>query len=351
MSSATKPKILAVDDDKRNLVIIEHILEDNYDLKMVDSGDKAWKVVSSFHPDIILLDIMMPGMDGYELCQKIRNDKRLRTIKIILVSGKIGLDSRLKGYDYGADDYLTKPFEAEELLAKIQVFLRLKHYEEVDSLKSSFLNLISHETKTPISQILGYAELLLDTDLTDEQSDWVQVIIKAANMLHDNSNKTLLLSQLKKGIELKKEQQVPAELIQSTINTPFAASEQKGVSFDIQVDETSSISIDSGLFKQALQYVLDNAIKFSPEQGVVTIVGEQLEDHLEIRISDQGPGISVTPIDDIFSEFGEDDILHHQEGLKISLAIARSITEAHGGSLSAYNNADAGATFLFRLPL
>ncbi|MBU2510474.1 response regulator [bacterium] len=127
-------KILAVDDDLANLNIITEILSDDYDVKTVESGEKALSVIDDFSPDLVLLDIMMPGIDGYEVCKIIRSNPRLANTKVLFLSAKELLEDRLTGYDSGGDDYITKPFDEEELVAKIKVFLRLKYEEEIRSL-------------------------------------------------------------------------------------------------------------------------------------------------------------------------------------------------------------------------
>lgn len=119
-----KTKILVVDDDPMNLKFLIEILSDEYEIQAVLSGEEALNIVHDFMPDIILLDIMMPGIDGYEVCKKIRADKKLSKTKILLVSAKAMLNEKIMGYDVGADDYITKPFEHEELLAKIKIFIR-----------------------------------------------------------------------------------------------------------------------------------------------------------------------------------------------------------------------------------
>lgn len=134
-------KILIVDDDPINVEIFQEILEDkDYLLETADSGEQALKVIPKFKPDLILLDIMMPGIDGYEVCRRIRKNKQFKFLKIILVSGKAMVDERLEGYEAGADDYVSKPFVDEELEAKIRVFLRLKSVEEVEKVKSQALS-------------------------------------------------------------------------------------------------------------------------------------------------------------------------------------------------------------------
>lgn len=114
-----KNKILAVDDNSVNLAVIKELLEDQYDLKTVSTGLDAIEMAHEFRPDLILLDIMLPDIDGYEVCQKIRNSSLLRYTKIIMVSAKAMISEQRKGYQVGADDYLTKPFDGEELLEKV----------------------------------------------------------------------------------------------------------------------------------------------------------------------------------------------------------------------------------------
>ncbi len=133
-------KILAVDDDLANLNIITEILSDDYTLETAKTGEEALSVIENFTPDLVLLDIMMPGIDGYEVCKKLRADDRLANTKILFLSAKELLEDRLVGYDVGGDDYITKPFDEDELLAKIKVFLRLKYEEEIKSLNKIVVN-------------------------------------------------------------------------------------------------------------------------------------------------------------------------------------------------------------------
>ena len=122
---AKKTRILVVDDDPMNLKFLKEILADQYNVESALSGEEALEIIVDFVPEILLLDIMMPGIDGYEVCKRIRANKKLANMKILLVSAKAMLNEKLMGYEVGADDYITKPFEHEELLAKIKIFIRL----------------------------------------------------------------------------------------------------------------------------------------------------------------------------------------------------------------------------------
>jgi DNA-binding response OmpR family regulator len=121
---AKKTRILVVDDDPMNLKFLKEILADQYNVESALSGEEALEIIVDFVPEILLLDIMMPGIDGYEVCKRIRANKKLANMKILLVSAKAMLNEKLMGYEVGADDYITKPFEHEELLAKIKIFIR-----------------------------------------------------------------------------------------------------------------------------------------------------------------------------------------------------------------------------------
>ncbi len=174
-----KSTILAIDDDPIILDIYGAILNDLYDVTLAVSGEEALSMLD-LNPkiDLILLDIMMPGMNGYDVCAKIRANPKLAHVKVILVSAKSLVEERLQGYEIGADDYITKPFEEEELLAKIKVFLRLKTMEEINSLTGSLLVLLSHETRTPLNGILGFADILkISPNLDQDEKDFIDHII------------------------------------------------------------------------------------------------------------------------------------------------------------------------------
>ncbi len=136
----TKQKILIVDDDPTIVKFLTEVLGADYHLNAVPSGEKALEVIFDFRPDIILLDIMMQGKDGYEVCEIIRSNPELPDIKIIFVSAKANLNEKLKGYQVGGDDYIVKPFEMDELLAKIKVFARLRHTDDNNKLLSEIFD-------------------------------------------------------------------------------------------------------------------------------------------------------------------------------------------------------------------
>lgn len=359
---AIKTKILIVDDDSRNIRILEEILSDDFEIEEAVNGSEALEKASRFMPDIILLDIMMPDIDGLEVCKSIRENHNLSFIKIILVSGKARQDEKLEGYEAGADDYITKPFDDDELLAKVKVFAKLKFSEEINQLKTNFLDLLSHETGTPLNAIVGFSSLLKnESGFTEEVYASLEHINKAGKSLAEKINRLLFLSSLK---QKPASEQIPIPVKDIIAGALFPIEEEKqhkGIRVNTSILEPNSDSLLEnasvrGCYEhlvKALSYILENAVGFSKENGEVTIATKLSDDNrvCNIEIKDDGPGISDGLDRKLFEEFNIPSILSHSSGLGISLAISKLIIEMHNGTISVRNNDDSGATFVVSLPL
>jgi len=345
-------KVLIVDDARMNVTILKNLLQDRYIIETAASGEEALQVIPEFRPDLILLDIMMPGIDGYEVCRRVRKELQYRFTKIILVSAKALVDDRLQGYDAGADDYITKPFDKKELEAKVRVFSQLKHEEELNQLKGDLLLLFSHETKTPLSVIIGLSEILQkSSDLGDDLKGHLETISVKAYQLLEFINKTSLICSLKSGMEPSKSLgSVATHLKGATMELKDAAS-QKTVTFELDIINDMKLYADWTIVDKALGFVLENAVKFSPERGTVKVQTEQSNGRCVIRIMDQGEGIKKDWIDNIFDEFAIQNIMHHQKGQGLSLAISRYIMEIHNGTIGVESTVGNGATFILSLPI
>ncbi|ETR72260.1 MAG: Response receiver sensor histidine kinase [Candidatus Magnetoglobus multicellularis str. Araruama] len=345
-------KILVVDDDPLNLEILEEILSERYLVRIAETGEDAIGLLPEFNPDLMLLDIMMPGIDGYEVCRRIRADYRYHLLKIILVSGKSMLEERLQGYDAGADDYIVKPFVDEELEAKIQVFLRLKRSEEVDQIKSDLLRVFSHETRTPLNGILLSTELLRsDESMSDEARAYIQVIEESGRRLLEFVKKTTLLCDIKSGLQLEKSNHSLNAYLKSSVNNVQKDANAKNIQIQLNVNTETVINADWRLLAKVFIYLIENAIKFSPAGATVTIEVIQVDATCEVRITDQGKGIEPEWMDKIFNEFAVRDVMHHQKGLGLSLAISRYLIEMHDGTIHAESDPSSKTTFIIRLPM
>lgn len=352
MTMSSKRKVLIVDDVSTNVLLIKRILEADYSIKTAQSGEDALALLPAYRPDIILLDIMMPGMDGYEVCKRIRSQRRYAFIKIILVSAKTLIDDRLKGYEVGADDYVTKPFVKRELLAKTNVFSRLKHEEEVNQLKNDVLTLFSHETRTPLSAIIGLSDILLrNKTIGDDIKMRIDMISTKAHDLLEFAEKTSLLCALKDDLRLHYSSMQLDIVIMDIINNLNNQLAEKNIS--IIQDQLNSIlcKADWSLMRKAFTYVLENAIKYSEKNGSIDIQAKVINDQCRISFIDFGCGIRPEWLDTIFDEFAIRDIMHHKKGQGLSLAITRHILELHGGSIRVNPDRKQGAHFIMRLPI
>lgn len=349
-----KNRVLLVDDDPTILQLISDIFSstNEYDLMSVTSGEEALEKFHDFVPDLLLLDIQLPGMNGYTVCQKIRADRSLGFVKIIMISGMAQIKERLLGYEAGADDYMAKPFNADELLAKVRVFMQLKKREEVDMIKTNLLTLVTHETGTPLNGIIGCAELLLEnSSLSSKDRELVRMIADSGNQLHQFMRKALLLCKLKAGFELNVYQEQLQKNLQQIINSFKKAAARKGVTFVTELTEDIILNVDWSLVVEALRLLVDNAVKFSPDGGVVKISSSRDDNFCLITIADQGAGIEPGQQDNIFTEFAIRDVSHHCQGQGISLAIVRHVVTCHNGTVTVSGERGEGTVFTVKIPL
>jgi len=345
-------RILIVDDDPASIKLLERVFRNRYLLKAASSGEEALSLIADFRPDLILMDIDMPGLNGYETCAKIRADELYCLTKILLVSGHSLLEERLKGYEVGADDYVAKPFDNNELRAKVEVFMKLKRVEEVDSIKSNLLSLFAHETRTPLSGIIGIAELLtLDASLPPMTLKQLSLIHSSAVELYRFVEKASLLSNLKSGMRL---QYIPGSVKQHlhrVTEERLSAADRKDVHVSVDCKQDIELSADWNTLDEVLGYILDNAVKFSKAGSAVEARAARDQDMCTIEIEDHGKGIDPVWIESIFNEFSIQDIMHHQKGQGLSLAIAKQVVEMHSGEIKVSSKLGEGAVFTVRLPI
>ncbi|WP_172597626.1 hybrid sensor histidine kinase/response regulator [Sulfuriflexus mobilis] len=344
-------KVLIVDDDERNVRILREILGDEFDLSYAIDGEHALSVVEVFRPDIILLDIMMPGISGIEVCKKIKSSLANKNIKVILVSGMSMIEDRIIGYESGADDYVVKPFDDGELLAKVRVYARLKFAEEVDELKTAFISLITHETRTPFNIIMGNASMLVKMEEDEDKRSGLQDIYIAADMLHKKIEKILFFSGLVTQEDIDKR---PCSIFEA-YETALASlglneSQLKRVTLSDDCDDV--IKADPVMLQKLLEYLIDNALRYTDaEVSVCVLPDEQNSDYCLIQVKDQGKGLPEHELINLFSAFHKEDLLSHTEGLGISLALCKRIVELHDGAISARNLEDGGFIINVHLPV
>lgn len=351
-----KSKVLAVDDNQTNILLYQELLEDIYELKTAESGEEALEIIPHFQPDVVLLDIMMPGLSGYEVCGEIRKIPRLgSSTKVILVSAKNTTNDRLVGYEAGADDYLIKPFDEDELEAKLKIFLKLKSMEEIDRLKSSVMALFSHETRTPLNGILGPLQLLQsnnDTNTPEERLNWLTMMSDSAYSLQTLVDKVLLLSSLRSGQRsLNRESVVSSEILNYVLYNVQRLSSSKDIEIELKVEESTVLSIDKDLMLKCLVSIVNNALNFSKSGSKVELRGAVKDSEYIISITGEGEGVDPKVLEDLIDSISEINENEHLAGNTLNLSIAHEVAELHSGKIVAMTSVDEGTTFTVTLPL
>jgi len=381
ISQLPESAILIVDDNPENLQVLGKILQENkFEIEFAINGEAAMVWLKKKQFDLILLDINMPGMNGFEVCRKIRSNPELNNVSVIFLSAESERESILKGFEIGAQDYITKPFDARELLVRVKTHLSLKNsleklenlnksleekvdertqqlkkanekleitnikLLELDGAKADFLNLISHEIRTPLNGILGPLELLKETATASEIGELVEILDISVKRLERFSLNALLITKLKtKKIEIKKDKIHLSNLITEILDEE----KEELQSGNIRIRRSNETDLDLilgdvELIKKCIGNILDNAIHYSPKDGTIEI-NKYVEDHNIIcEIKDNGKGFTTGTIDHIIELFTKDDKCK-DNCTGIGLPIAKMIMEAHGGSIIIGNNPGGGA--------
>lgn len=308
-----RKKILICDDDAIFSKVLAAILKE-YTIETAYTGHDALRKLHTFSPDLLLLDVQMNDLNGFEVCTQVRADPRCPFVKIVFVSGNITLADRMSGYEAGGDDYITKPFDTQEFLAKIRVLLRLKAIEEVDQIKRDFITLISHETRTPLTVMRSATELLLDSgDTLDatRRRGFLESIYSSVNRLSRLSERTLLactLSDLRQTTLPALRIFSASEILKEILENVGDSAEDLEISFAVEIED-ETLEGHRGYVADALTFIVENAIRFSPKGGTVVINGRHEQGSYCFTVCDQGMGIPLERLEQIFELFSIKDIL------------------------------------------
>ncbi|MFC1744676.1 response regulator [Candidatus Riflebacteria bacterium] len=359
-------RILLVDDDPINIMALKKMLVEKYILEEAVNGKEAFAKLDEFKPDLILLDIMMPQMNGIEFCKKLRASSEHRFRKIIVVSGKAMLEERLEAYEAGTDDYLVKPFEEYELLAKVEVFLRLRHMEELNRIKdelnreleernremAQFTYAVSHDLKSPLVTIKGFLDLL-EEDIENRETTKIKDDIKEINIAIESMQRLLKeLLQLSGAGKLKSriEKVDLGELVAEAVSLVAGQIRRKGVRVEIS-PTLPAIYGDRQRLLQVFQNLIDNAVKYCGAQKnpLIEIGLNNKGRERFFFVRDNGMGIQPAFQEKIFSLF--ERLSSDSEGAGLGLPLVKRIVEAHGGRIKVESKGTGkGTVFSFNLP-
>lgn len=358
--------ILVVDDEEMARDVIEGFLfREGYHLAFAEDAKQALEYLTERLPDVILLDVMMPNMDGFALCRQLKSNERYQHIPIILVTALSDKQDMLRGIDAGADDFINKPVNELELKARVHSMLRIKkQYDKLQDalkLREELSHMVVHDMKTPLTAILGYSDILRVASNLDPQAredadkiyahakrlnaflmDILMVAkMEQANQLLLNCTATDLIQLIQ---QVERDHQVIAQLKRIKIVTEFPA-------------PGPQLNLDVNLFRRVLDNLISNALRFSPPQSSITVKLEGTnglsgaDPHVRLSVFDAGPGISKHDQARIFDKFETGSTVErsvsYQTGL--GLTFCKMVVEAHGGRIFVSDNQPTGAAFTIEL--
>ncbi len=342
------PLVLIVEDEPDVAELIRYNLARNgYATLIAESGDKAVEAALRSTPDLVLLDIMLPGMDGWEVCQTIRDSSKGKLVPIIMVSALTTEESRIKGLSLGADDYITKPFSVQELLIKTRSNvnrhalirdLRLREQEQ-----DSATQYLIHEMKNSLSVIGGFSSLAARKS---SGNPYLAQINSSALHLETLLDDVSLLAKLEKGRgELSREEVDVAGIAASFADSFRETAKTRHISLATEAPFSLKAVGNAAALRQILTNLISNAIKFNRDHGSVRITCQAVDDKAVLSIIDTGPGIRKEELENVFNKFYRARGSEGVPGSGLGLYIAKLLAEAMGGSISMASSFGEGSTF------
>lgn len=357
--STDQGEILIVDDTPANLSVLSGMLSKaGYTVRPAISGEVALRAIEASVPDIILLDIRMPDMDGFEVCQHLKADPRTADVPVIFISALSEIDDKLKAFDVGGVDYITKPFQAAEVRVRVNTHLTLarqrQQIEQLNQLKDQLIDTVTHNLKSPLGVVLGYSGDLRES-IADEHQRAVTAIFTAGVRMEQLISGFLDLNKIESGLTLNPHRTVVQAIIKETAMGHAYDAENKGQNLTIEVpDADTTIITDSRHLTEALDNLISNAVKYTPSGGQITIALTTDDEHeaVQIDVRDTGLGIPAEYIPHVFDRFFRVPEFSHAQasGTGLGLAITAAVIERLGGTISVESEPDVGSTFSIRLP-
>jgi len=376
-SESSPALILVVDDNQRNRNMLSRRLErQGYGVVTAQNGRVALEAVRAQPFDLVLLDIMMPDMDGYEVLQRLKCDELLRHIPVIMISALDELDSAVRCIELGAEDYLPKPFDPTILKARTRACLERKRSHDredrftkelqesnrratvLEQMRDDLTNMIVHDLRTPLTSLIsGLQTLEMVGDLNESQQEVMGISLSGGYTLLGMINDLLDISKMESGLlRLEYAEVTPTDLTGSALKQVEALANSKDLKLVALVEAgLPRLTADGDMLLRTLVNLLSNAVKFTPPRGVISVTARPGAGGQSIQwsVSDTGEGIPPNAFDRIFEKFGQAEmrIAGRKQSTGLGLTFCKLAVEAHGGRIWVDSVVGKGSTFFFEVPL
>lgn len=367
-----KGSILVVDDTPVNLAMLVSMLSKrDYTVHQAMSGTEALEMAHELDPDLILLDIMMPDMNGFDVCQQLKDDPTTQDIPVIFISAVNDIDGIIRAFDVGGVDYVTKPFQLKEVHKRVESHITLvrqrkqieamreqerQQFETINAMREKFIYAATHDLKNPLQLITGYVEVMRGDELVQQNPDfnsYLDNIIGGARKIMTLVGDMLDLIQMETSMDPAPEPTDINAFLASEIESFRFQAEQKDLDIHLHAPEKPIIAeIDPKRIAQVMENLISNAIKYTPEGGAVTVSLETDGVGIVLAVSDTGLGIPEKYIPTLFQPFARVREKEHmrQDGTGLGLAIVKTIIDQHGGKISVDSVPGEGTTFTIFMP-
>ena len=360
------PSILVVDDTPANLQMLADILKRRgYRARPVPSGRLALLAAKADPPDLILLDVNMPLMDGYEVCAELKKDPALAAIPVIFISAYGETGDKMRAFSAGGLDYITKPFHVEEVEARIAIHLQLRRQQreletmlarqrELEEMRDSMVHMIVHDLRAPLTAVFNYLDLVREQEtgfIQPESMQNLDLAMKASRWMVQMVNVLLDASKIESGqMQLRLVDCDVGDVLIDAIDAIRSLADEKNVLYQ---PAHARASIDRDAIARVIQNLVTNAVKLTPPGGDVQVSLHARGEVLRVEVTDHGPGIALEHHPKIFEKFGQLDTNVRQSipSSGLGLYFCKLAVEAHRGRIGVDSEVGQGSTFWFELPL
>ena len=355
------PLILLVDDNTNNLGVLYSYLDaEQFTVLVSQSGERGVELARREKPDLILLDILLPGMSGFETCAKLKEIPQTAEIPVIFISALTDVDDKVRGFHAGGVDYITKPFQHEEVLARINTHLTIKRQREelnrLNATKDRFFSIIAHDLRGPFMGLLGALELLRDSRSDMDEDTTHDLIVN----LYETSERTYhLLENLLEwaGSQQRSAKATPrplamGEMVRETVNLFHSSADQKNITVSVAIPDDLTAYADRNMINTVVRNLVNNAVKFTPRGGRVSITGTRRGELVEVTVADTGVGMEPSETKGLFSLAGLTSRpgTEGERGSGLGLLLAHDYIIRNQGTLTVESRPGEGSCFTFLVP-